>query len=95
MSEARTASKRVARPVWEGVGALMRGVFICLLAGGFLAVAGAFGSGAAPFTTRLVYWVGMMFAGSALGTVIARPVRQTVCPDTPSTRLMSGTPLGR
>jgi hypothetical protein len=59
---------------WDAAGNWARAIVICILAGGFLSASGAFGSNVAPFSMRLVYWTGLMLAGSVIGTVIARPV---------------------
>lgn len=52
----------------------MRGLIICAIAGVFMAFTGAFGSAQAPFGRRLLYWIPVMVAGGAIGSLIARPV---------------------
>ena len=42
----------------------------------FLAFSGAFGSGDAPYASRLVYWGVLMVGGSLLGGTVARTVRE-------------------
>jgi len=48
-----------------------RGWLIALAAGLFLAFSGAFGTSEAPVATRLVFWLGLMLAGSLLGMSLA------------------------
>ena len=61
--------------VWSpGPGDWLRGAGICLAAGAFMAVSGAFGSSDVSLTRRLIYWIGLMFAGSLIGNLIARPL---------------------
>lgn len=48
----------------------MRAVIISGVAGLFLGLAGAFGSGALPLAPRLLYWIGLMVGGSGLGVAI-------------------------
>jgi hypothetical protein len=48
-------------------GPLARGLIIALLAGLFMAWAGAFGSGSAPLAVRLVYWMIAMTGGTVFG----------------------------
>jgi hypothetical protein len=61
--------------IWSpGPGDWLRGAGICLAAGIFMAVSGAFGSNDVSLTRRLIYWIGLMFAGSLIGNVIARPI---------------------
>ena len=43
-----------------------RGALIALAAAVFLALAGAFGTGQAPLAIRLIYWIGLMLAGTAV-----------------------------
>jgi DNA-binding LytR/AlgR family response regulator len=74
VSDTRTPRTNPATAAWDSAGDIARGLLICVLAGSFLAIAGAFGSGAAPLLTRLTYWIGLMFAGSFVGAAIARPV---------------------
>jgi hypothetical protein len=74
VSDAPNPPTPATPPAWDGAGNLVRGLVICVLAGGFLSVAGAFGSAAVPLGVRLVYWIGLMLAGSLVGTLIARPV---------------------
>ncbi|MNS91056.1 LytTr DNA-binding domain protein [compost metagenome] len=47
----------------------LRGLVLALVAGSFLTLSGAFGTGGAPFWPRLAYWVGLMLAGSLWGHV--------------------------
>lgn len=73
-----TDSKTQARPREAGwfPRALdwVRGFAIAIAAGVFMAVSGAFTSTDSPLTDRLVYWIVLMFTGSLLGSLIARPV---------------------
>ncbi len=46
---------------------------IAAVAGTFLAIAGAFGTGAAPLTTRLIYWVVTMVLASVIGAAVFSP----------------------
>lgn len=52
----------------------IRGIIICVIAGLFLAFAGAFGSAQAPLSRRLIYWVPLMVTGGLMGSLIARPI---------------------
>lgn len=52
----------------------VRGMVICIAAGVFMALSGAFASGDGPLSTRLVYWIGLMIVGGGLGSLIARPI---------------------
>lgn len=64
--------------VWRpGPADWLRGAGICVAAGVFMAVSGAFGSGDAPLERRLTYWIGLMLAGGLLGNLVARPVFAT------------------
>ena len=47
---------------------------IAVGAGVFMAVVGAFGFSEAPLWIRLVYWIGVLLAGSIVGAVISNPV---------------------
>lgn len=49
----------------------IRGIAAAVAVGLFLAVAGAFGSGDAPLTARLLYWVPTMVVGAVVGGLIA------------------------
>ncbi|RAK57450.1 LytTR family DNA-binding domain-containing protein [Phenylobacterium deserti] len=49
----------------------VRGVTISLFAALFLALSGAFGSGDAPLSRRLVYWVPLMLVGWIWGSFVA------------------------
>ena len=68
--ERRSAAVHASRAAaWlTGAG---RGWLIALAAGLFLALSGAFGTSAAPLATRLVFWLGLMLAGSLLGMALA------------------------
>ena len=46
---------------------LGRQAALAMAAGGFMALIGALGTAEAPLPLRLVFWIGMMFAGTALG----------------------------
>ncbi len=59
-----------------------RSALISLAAGLFMAHGGAFGTAAAPFLTRVAYWVGLLAAGSVLGVFIADFARRGL-PDRP------------
>ena len=52
----------------------VRGFAIAIAAGVFMAVSGAFDSAETSLGARLIYWIGLMFTGSLLGSLIARPV---------------------
>ena len=47
----------------------LRGLIVAVVAGGFLAVSGAFGSGDTPLTQRLAYWIPMLVIGGLWGHV--------------------------
>jgi hypothetical protein len=49
----------------------LRGLSIAALAGVFLALVGAFGTGEAPLVTRFVYWISVMLVGATAGIVVA------------------------
>lgn len=48
-----------------------RGLLIALVAGVFMAVVGAFGSGGAPLIWRLAYWIMVMEVGAVGGIVVS------------------------
>ncbi|MGH7028281.1 MAG: hypothetical protein ACREEF_13215, partial [Brevundimonas sp.] len=62
----------------------LRGLVVAVVAGLFLAVSGAFGSGGAPLTQRLTYWIPMLVLGGlwghACGAVITRFIDQDARP---------------
>lgn len=70
MTAPSTAASR-RRPLTLG---LVRGLSIAAAAGVVLAFTGAFGSGNAPVSLRLVYWIPVMLAGAAWGHVCSRIV---------------------
>ncbi|WEK57667.1 MAG: LytTR family DNA-binding domain-containing protein [Candidatus Brevundimonas phytovorans] len=47
----------------------LRGLIVAVVAGGFLAVSGAFGSGDTPLTQRLAYWIPLLVIGGLWGHV--------------------------
>jgi hypothetical protein len=49
----------------------LRGFAVSAVAGLFLAMAGAFGTDAAPLTARLLYWIGLCLAGALVGTGVS------------------------
>lgn len=49
----------------------LRGLALAASAGVFLALAGAFDTGDAALTVRLIYWVGVMLAGALAGAVVS------------------------
>jgi DNA-binding LytR/AlgR family response regulator len=49
-----------------------RNYVIALVAGAFMALVGAFGSQSAPLTVRLVYWIGLILAGTVIGDLVGR-----------------------
>lgn len=51
---------------------------VAVAIGGFLAMAGAFGSGGASLTARLAYWIPMMLLGSVWGLASARLLERFV-----------------
>ncbi|ATQ45130.1 LytTR family DNA-binding domain-containing protein [Caulobacter mirabilis] len=51
-----------------------RGLAIAVAAGVFMAVVGAFGTGPAPFSWRLGYWIVIMLIGGAGGVVVSELV---------------------
>lgn len=52
----------------------LRGMAIALVAAGFLAVAGAFGTAEVPIWARFAYWTPMMVLGSAWGGFCSRRI---------------------
>jgi hypothetical protein len=54
-----------------------RGWLIALAAGLFLGFSGAFGSDAAPMSTRVPFWVGLMLAGALIANGFALIVERT------------------
>lgn len=59
----------------------VRGLIVATLGGVFLATAGAFGSGQAPFATRLIYWVMVMILGGLWGHLCSRVVGRFIDAD--------------
>ncbi|WP_339914277.1 LytTR family DNA-binding domain-containing protein [uncultured Brevundimonas sp.] len=51
--------------------AFLRGLGIAVIAGGFLALSGAFDSGGNPLIVRLVYWIPLMVIGGLWGHLCA------------------------
>jgi hypothetical protein len=49
----------------------VRGLLLAVVAGGFLALSGAFGSGDAPYLSRLGYWIVVVAAGAVIGGVVS------------------------
>ncbi|USQ95586.1 LytTR family DNA-binding domain-containing protein [Caulobacter sp. RL271] len=49
-----------------------RGFLVSAVAGVFLALIGAFGSGEGPIVVRLAYWVGLCLAGTVVGTIVSQ-----------------------
>ena len=54
-----------------------RGVVVAGVAGLFLAFVGAFGTGAAPLWSRLVYWLVLCWSGAAAGAVVSGIVQNS------------------
>lgn len=71
---ARQATRAEAGDGAATSGSAARGYVVALIVGGFLSVAGAFGSGEAPILMRLLYWLPLMLAGAAWGAFCARRV---------------------
>ncbi len=49
----------------------LRPLIVAVLAGAFLALIGALGTGAMPLGPRLAYWIGVSSLGAVLGTTVA------------------------
>jgi DNA-binding LytR/AlgR family response regulator len=60
---------RAARMAWGRLTDFGTGFGVAALAGVFMAIVGAFGTGDASLATRLLYWVPTMVAGAAIGAV--------------------------
>jgi hypothetical protein len=73
-----TPRKPPSRPLTLG---LVRGIVVAAAAGGVFAFMGAFGSGAAPFTLRLAYWIPVMLAGGLWGHLCSRLIERWIDPD--------------
>jgi hypothetical protein len=52
----------------------VRPLVVAVIAGAFLALIGALGTGDAPLASRLVYWIGLSVLGAVLGTTTALSV---------------------
>ena len=59
----------------------LRGLIVAVVAGVFLAVSGAFDSGDAPLTQRLLYWISMLVLGGLWGHLCAALITRFVDPD--------------
>ena len=57
---------------------IMRGIAIGIVAGGFLAFSGAFGSSQAPLWLRLVYWIPLIIAGGLWAALCSRVLERTI-----------------
>jgi hypothetical protein len=55
---------------------LLRSAVVAALAGTFMALVGAFGSGNAPLAPRLIYWIGSMMGGAMIGTLLSPVLSQ-------------------
>lgn len=82
-----TLTRSEAKGGAETTGRAVDGYVVSLVAGGFLAFSGAFGSDTAPLFKRLLYWVPLMLLGGAWGTFCAaRVVRVEPCDGRPLLR---------
>jgi hypothetical protein len=52
----------------------IRPLVVAVVAGAFLALIGALGTGDMPLLSRLAYWVGLSVLGAVLGTTVAQLV---------------------
>ncbi|WP_081916670.1 LytTR family DNA-binding domain-containing protein [Caulobacter sp. UNC358MFTsu5.1] len=52
----------------------LRPLVVAVIAGAFLALIGALGTGDSPLVSRLVYWIGLSSLGAVLGTTVALTV---------------------
>jgi DNA-binding LytR/AlgR family response regulator len=59
----------------------LRGLIVAVGAGGFLAISGAFGSGGAPLTQRLLYWIPLLVLGGLWGHVCGAFITRFIDPD--------------
>ncbi|MFC5371871.1 LytTR family DNA-binding domain-containing protein [Brevundimonas faecalis] len=59
----------------------LRGLIVAVVAGVFLAVSGAFGSGDTPLTQRLAYWISMLVVGGIWGHVCGAIVTRFIDQD--------------
>ncbi|WP_068877913.1 MULTISPECIES: LytTR family DNA-binding domain-containing protein [unclassified Phenylobacterium] len=57
---------------YDEVRGWLRGLAVALASSLFLALSGAFGTGDAPLSTRLAYWMGLMLVGYVWGAFLAR-----------------------
>ena len=67
----RTDAAVRASPTAPGWTRLRRTLVVAVVAAVFLAFAGAFGSGDAPWALRFAYWFAVMLAGSLFGSLVA------------------------
>lgn len=74
MSEAGAANQRAGYLWFPTAADWARGLAICVVAGAFMAVSGAFGTDQTTLVERLIYWISLMIAGSLIGSLIARAV---------------------
>lgn len=56
----------------------IRGLGVSIVAGGFLAFSGAFGSIGAPLWWRLLYWIPLIIAGGFWSQICSRIVEQFI-----------------
>jgi hypothetical protein len=56
----------------------LRPLVVAVVAGAFLALIGALGTGDMPLASRLAYWIGLSVLGAVLGTTVAQRHRQAV-----------------
>src|SRR4051812_29245555 len=57
---------------YDDLRAYLRGLAVAAVAGAFLTLAGAFGTGDQPWARRLVYWMVLMGLGYVWGAFVAR-----------------------
>jgi len=74
LRERRPPAVRASSTTVQTALGLLRSVAIAAVAGLFLAYAGAFGTGAAPLSQRLGYWVTTMVLATLIGAAIFIPV---------------------
>jgi DNA-binding LytR/AlgR family response regulator len=76
-----SAAPTSARPRQVPNRPFARGLVIAVAGGVLLALAGAFGTLAAPLGSRLAYWVSMLLVGGLWGTLCARLVERFIALD--------------
>lgn len=70
----RRASAIGEAPTATFLKSYLRPLVVAVIAGAFLALIGALGTGDTPLVPRLAYWIGLSSLGAVLGTTVAQAV---------------------